>query len=246
MKRRGFTLMELLTVMSILAILYAISAPGILSARGAATQYTAMQALRQLAPSLNMYLADHDDRYMIPFHGKMDGEIAWFGSRVGTEGNWVRENGILTPYLGGKIGKDPTHLANPWMGDGSGFGYNWGTLGSAAYVYNDGTSHLDEPAFASELGEPSSMIAFATSAYYFATWNGGNGRAYDYGYIDPPFAWKGAPTIDCRHIGQKRVNVEAKSVESDGNAILQFADGSVRTMRLGQIRNVYFARQPRG
>lgn len=246
MKRRAFTLMELLTVMGILAILYAIFMPAVLGARSAATQYTAMQALRQLGPSLNMYLADHDDRFMIPFHGEMDGEVAWFGSRLGKESNWIADGGILQPYLGGKIGRDPTHRGTPWMGDGSGFGYNWGTLGSAAYVYNDGTSHLDEPAFSSELSDPSSMIAFATSAYYFAAWHGGNGGSYDYGYIDPPFAWKGAPTIDCRHQGQRRVNVEAQSLESDGMALLQFTDGSVKSYRLGQIRNVFFARQQRG
>lgn len=245
MRRRGFTLMELLTVMGILGILYAIFTPAVLAARRGATQYSAMQALRQLGPSLTMYSADHDDRFMIPFHGQMDGLVAWFGSRLSNDGKWAPNSGILAPYTGGKIGRDPAHQAVSWMGDGSGFGYNWGTLGSAAYVYNDGTSHLEEPAFGSELADPSRTVAFATSAYYFASWLGGDSRAYDYGYIDPPFMWKGAPTIDCRHHGKRRVNVETQSLESDGMALLQFADGSVKSFRLGEIRNSFFARQPR-
>lgn len=238
--------MELLTVMSILGILYAITAPGIIAARSAATQYSAMQGLRSLGPALNMYVADHDERYMIPFHGKMDGTVSWFGSRLTTDSKWLPKGGILSPYTGDRISKDPTHQgAVSWMGDGTGFGYNWGSLGSAGYVYNDNQPHLDQPASSSELSDPSHMVAFATSAYFFATWNGGNGRAYDYGYIDPPYMWHGAPTIDCRHRGKRRVNVEAQSLESDGVALLQFADGSVRALRLGEIRNSFFARQPR-
>lgn len=245
MRRRGFTLMELLTVMGILAILYATFVPAIIAARGSANQYHALQTIRQLGPALNMYVSDHDERYMIPFHGQMDGTVAWFGSRLSTDSKWLPEGGILAPYTGDKIAKDPTHQARAWMGDGSGFGYNWGTLGSAVHVYNDGTSHLDEPASSSELSDPSQMVAFATSAYYFASWFGGDGQAYDYGYIDPPFIWHGAPTIDCRHQGKRRVNVEAQSLESEGLALLQFADGSVRSLRLGEIRNQFFVRQHR-
>jgi prepilin-type N-terminal cleavage/methylation domain-containing protein len=243
MRRRAFTLVELLTVMGILAILMAIFAPAVVKTRGAATQFSAMQAIRQLMPATSMYMADADDRFPIAFHVSMDGPITWYGG-LDPEGKVDPKRGLLAPYYGGRPSKDPTHRGKPWKGDLSGFGYNWGFLGSS-YYYGWDRQDWYPTAMMSELSNPSHTIAFATSAYYYAGWNNGDGLTYDYGYIDPPFAWNGAPTVDCRHMGEKRVVVEDKSVEATGNAIVVHADGSAKTLRLGQIKNSMFERQPR-
>ncbi len=242
MARRAFTLMELLTVMGILSILMAIFAPAALAARGAATQYSAMQALRQLMPAAALYMSDSDDRFPVAFHGSMDGPIAWYGGRK-ADGTIDPKLGLLAPYSGGRVGKDPTHRAKPWRGDQSGFGYNWGFLGSR-YYYGWERWDWTPTAYMSELADPSGTIAFATSSYYFARWNEGDGQAYDYGYIDPPFAWHGSPTVDCRHMGQKRVVDDEQTVEATGVALIQHTDGSARPLRLGQIKNAMFERQP--
>lgn len=233
-------MIELLTVMGILAILYAIFAPVAVRARNMATQTNAMMCLRQLMPATSMYMSDNDERFPVAFYGDMDGPMAWFGSHTGID-QWDPKQGLLAPYTGGKMAKDPTARGLPWRGDGTGFGYNWGYLGSSHYIFERG----DQPSTAqeAELSSPSQTVVFATSSYYHAKWNGGNAATYDYGYIDPPFAWAGAPTVDCRHMGEKVV-VE-KELTSSGVALMQFADSSVRPVHLGQIRNSMFERQPR-
>lgn len=215
--------------------------PAAIKARGAATQLTAMASLRQLMPATAMYMGDADDRFPVAFYVDMNG-TAWYGGYT-PEGKIDPKLGILAPYTGGRVAKDPTHHGIPWHGDMSGFGYNWGFLGSSYYYGSDRTDWHPTPTMA-ELSDPSYTIAYATSAYYFAGWNHGDGLTYDYGYIDPPFAWHGAPTVDCRHMGEKLVNTEGNSLEETGKAIVLHADGSATTLRLGQIKNAMFERQP--
>jgi len=229
--------------MSIIAILCAIFAPVALKARNAATQFSALSAIRQLMPATSMYMADADDRFPVPFYATMDSKTTWYGG-VRADGTVDPRLGLISPYTGGRVSKDPTHIALPWRGDMSGFGYNWGFLGSRYYYGYDRVDWM-VPAIMTELSEPSKTIAYATSAYYYAPWSKGDGRVYDYGYIDPPFAWKGAPTVDCRHMGEKRVVLEEKSVQATGSALAVRADGSAVSLRLGQIKNAMFVRQPR-
>lgn len=60
-KRRAFTLVELLTVIAIIAVLSALLFPVFLAARQAVDRYGSASQLRQLGMSVSMYAADHDD-----------------------------------------------------------------------------------------------------------------------------------------------------------------------------------------
>lgn len=64
-RRTAFTLIELLVVIAIIAILAAILFPVFTSAKESAKQITAVSQARQLAASVMMYAADHDD-YFVP------------------------------------------------------------------------------------------------------------------------------------------------------------------------------------
>src|SRR5687767_15783754 len=133
MKRNGFTLVELLVVMAILAILFAIMMPMARAARGAAYQYNASNAVKQLGTATNLYTADYDDTAPLAYYSTPTGMQTWFG--LGDwKGFYDPKHGLLSAYSSGRVLKDPTHNAKDWLGDRSGFGYNWAQIGSDAHI----------------------------------------------------------------------------------------------------------------
>src|SRR4051794_31572575 len=97
MRKNGFTLVELLTVIAIIAILYAILLPVIKTAKGAAFQYNASQGIRQLGAATAIYAADSDDTAPLALFADAEGLQAWFGLRY-PSGKVDREMGLLGPY----------------------------------------------------------------------------------------------------------------------------------------------------
>ena len=63
MKRRGFTLVELLVVVAIVALLAAILFPVFASARGKARQAACLSNLRQIGIAMALYAQDNDDQF---------------------------------------------------------------------------------------------------------------------------------------------------------------------------------------
>lgn len=60
---RGFTLVELLTVIAIISVLAALLFPVFASARGKAREISCVSNLRQIGMSLKMYTQDYDELY---------------------------------------------------------------------------------------------------------------------------------------------------------------------------------------
>ncbi len=105
MRRRGFTLLELLVVISIIAILAALLMPVFMQARESARKSTCLSNLRQLGMAVAAYSADWDE--MLP--ATWDGAVGAHGNS-GT-GGWMMwtnfygparfypEQGALAPYV---------------------------------------------------------------------------------------------------------------------------------------------------
>ncbi len=78
-KFKGFTLIELLVVIAIIAILLAITGPGLRIAKGRAKQVICLSNLSQWGKLFSAYLTDNDDTFM-------DG---WFGNPNDRDGQWM-------------------------------------------------------------------------------------------------------------------------------------------------------------
>lgn len=103
-KKAGFSLIELLVVISILAIVGAFSAPAWRDARDQAHRAVCSSNLQQLYSGYMMYLSDHNGE-LFPFKEVVDGQDLWYWgleTRKGAEGQRVidRSKARLAPYLG--------------------------------------------------------------------------------------------------------------------------------------------------
>jgi prepilin-type N-terminal cleavage/methylation domain-containing protein len=246
MLRKGFTLVELMTVVAIIAILAAILMPVIVGAKNYAEEYVAGGAIMKVGMAASMYTTDSDDTYPPAYyHDEFGIRQNWFGV-VDGKGEVDPKTSLLHGYIQGKIQKDYAFDAKPWQGDEYGYGYNWGYLGSDFYVPGGRTDWYQcyNPAGSSELNHPSETVAFGTSVFYYAKWlPGGDGQNYRYGFIDPPKAWYGDPTLDFRHMKtSKKVDTRRHEVTSDGQALVVYADGHLKTLRQGQTKNRVFER----
>lgn len=170
--------------------------------------------------------------------------VSWFGHQT-APAEFDRQQGILSPYTGGYIQADPTHHAKPYLGDMTGFGYNYGFIGSDFSVTGD-YSHWPNctgPSNSGSLALPSQTIVFGTSAYYNAKWMpGGDGEKYDFGFIDPPAGWNGNPNMDFRHFDTRTIDTVNHKVKSTGRAICVFADGHIESLKQPQVKDYMFQR----
>ena len=244
MLRRAFALVELMVVVAIISILMTIAAPVMVKVRGAAYQFAAVQSIRGLMLATNMYAGDNDETYPIAVYNTPTGLMTWFGAQR-EDGTFDPKRGLLSNYSNGRPAEDRSFKAKEYLGDQSGFGYNWGYVGSDFNVTGDyrGFPNCINPARMSEIERPSDVVAFSTSAYFFAPWQeGGDSQIYDFGFIDPPKYWNGKPNVHFRFGELPLVDVQAQKVTPRGQAIFLFLDGSVRTMGATRVTDAMFER----
>lgn len=86
----GFTLVELLVVISITALLIAILLPALRQARAAARQTQCLSQLKQITTAVSMYQVDHED-YIPPWIDRTQSPTQyWTQQLVGYAGNQAR------------------------------------------------------------------------------------------------------------------------------------------------------------
>lgn len=236
--------MELLVTIAILAILAAILFPVFTSVKRAAYQYNASSNIGQLGKAALMYTSDNDEMYMPAMYYDGSGFQTWFG-RLTAANFYDPSQSMLRPYAGPKVIKDPTADGKAFMGDHSGYGYNWGYLGSDFYVTNDFRWYpqCQHPAALSDIEFPSDTVVFATSAFINVPWwPNGNGQTYDLGFVDPVGKRKENPNVHFRHIDPPRIDVVNKIVVSKGNALVTTVDGRMRPYKVNELKDRMFER----
>lgn len=244
--KRAFTIIELLVTIAIIAILAAFIFPVFLSAKAAVIQMGAGRALKQYYTGTTLYAADHDDTFPIAMYYDGSRMVTWFGRQTDEDDKkFEPKGGLLSPYVKGKLGSDSTLIADPYLGDATGIGYNWGVIGSDMHIRNDYSTfpNCAGAATMSSLANPSKAAVFATSAFYNVGWRpGGDDRKYQFNFFDPMEAWNGVPNVDFRHMSQMKVNSADQVVEGGGNAVFCFGDGNVRSYPLKSVKSWWFWR----
>ncbi len=224
--RRGFTLVELLVVVSILALLIAILLPSLSGARAQAKSAVCATGIRQIVLANMMYAGDHQQRYC-----PAAADIAttnlhrWHGSRTNPNQPFQAGGGPLVPYLGSdrgirdcpsfRVAGASTHPAHFERNCG-GYGYNLAFLGRVLEPVGFGffkvvTDRLG--AKADRVRNPGQTVMFADTAFAGA-------KLIEYSFTEPrrfpEFNGRPDPSIHFRHRG--RANVAWCDGHVDGQA----------------------------
>jgi prepilin-type N-terminal cleavage/methylation domain-containing protein/prepilin-type processing-associated H-X9-DG protein len=173
--RQGFTLVELLVVVAIIAALSAILFPVFAAAKGSANRAACVSNLRQISRGTQLYVADYDDRLM-PVNHQPANDATSRNDRT-----WVQS---LLPYVRNfSVFRCPSdHSSRPKLeatydqdlvpGDTdsqyytaslrSNYGYNYHNLSP---IVQEGASWVARPKLMSEIYSTSGTIIFVDSVW---------------------------------------------------------------------------------
>jgi prepilin-type processing-associated H-X9-DG protein/prepilin-type N-terminal cleavage/methylation domain-containing protein len=221
----GFTLVELLVVIGIIALLISILLPALSHARQQAQTVQCASNIRQMAMAAIMYANDNNGYMPV---AQADGQSTnlqrWIGSRPTTLDpfDFNRDPSPLKKYLvNGKISSCPSQPDALMTGDDTGaggYGYEENFTGSSLCNYPDAYSaplYLPPPVSAyttsakiTQITRSSAKIIFADTAFAYDS-NVGVGL-YQYAFAEAPLAPGGYtswPSIHFRHNNNKAANI---------------------------------------
>lgn len=113
-KRTGFTLVELLVVISIIALLLSILMPSLGKVRRKAQSVVCGSNLRQIGIGMQLYLQDNRGTFMTVY-GTSISEKAWY-TRLVKEGRKILYTDNATEYIPGyDVAFCPSHRLIPWF-----------------------------------------------------------------------------------------------------------------------------------
>jgi prepilin-type processing-associated H-X9-DG protein/prepilin-type N-terminal cleavage/methylation domain-containing protein len=235
-KRHGFSLVEVMVVVSTVSVVMAVTMPAMNTARSRARAMVCRSNLRQLVLANIEYSNDHDgacvpaaDDFWMQIGPMQGGYNRWHGKRTGPDQPFDPKKGSLFSYLGtGKIKECPARVEfiknrpgeiNFENGCG-GYGYNMLYIGSRlSQTSMSLRQKYAQTARLTEIKRSGATVMFTDSAFYQD-----NQYLIEYSFAEPPnFVTNGrvlseffaAPSIHFRHYGSANVgwvdgHVEAK------------------------------------
>lgn len=213
-KRRGFTLVEVLVVLGVVLTLLGLLLPSLAGARESARAAACASNVRQLQFANDLFANDHAGRYVPGAAAILENRQRWHGARASSSGPFDPAGGGLTPYLGdagasAAVRACPTFapaleaLRSRGMGFESGcggYGYNNAFVGversqagGGAWVVavgKDGQPMDTIGARRTRFVQPARTIAFADAALAYDRAPDG---VIEYSFVEPRF-WPDWPT----------------------------------------------------
>lgn len=201
-RHSGFTLVELLVVVAIIAVLSSILVPSVGAARESARSISCLNNLRNLGSAMKIYHADNDDKfwpYVIYNSPEPDVHTYFWGT---TTDPVDPEASPLMNYCG-------NNLAALWCPE-----QRWGTYVPQGRVSEPTTNYGYNAFFlggwgkpgkqSSQIPNPGELFIFADSAMYWGP--GGVDILQNSTYLEPVFSdqpfWVQTPTTQFRHRGR--------------------------------------------
>ena len=230
MRRRGFTLLELLVVIGIIGILVGILAPALGKMWRRAAEVACQSNISALVKANLSYASENDDSFVIAAEDHGDNMKRWFGTREDADSAFTSAEGTLVEHLPGlKLSTCPSFKgASETAGQDAAFeagcgayGYNdlyiGGSFGSykdrRAMVKDGQAKGYNQSARLEDVADMGGTVMFADAAYF----KSGGLIAYSFTHAPQwvPKAYSPPnPSIHFRH---------------DGKAAIGWADGHAST-----------------
>lgn len=260
-KQKAFSLIEVLVVISIIALLMAILVPVLAVARSQAFGAICQSNLRQLFLANSGYTIENDGYYVAAAADIMSekgGKWRWHGARENADEPFDPVRGPLAGYLtDGKVKECPEGIdfarGGSWDENfeqgGGGYGYNHIYLGSRNWEDRQFTTIEQmenagwETTRTTEVRKPADTLMFADTAMCIE-----KPTLIEYSFAEPPFyVYKGkpmtsfylSPSIHFRH--RDWAKVEWADGHSDSRRMAGFGDTNVYDVDSAEVKLGWFA-----
>jgi len=197
-RQHGFTLVELLVAVAIIALLIGILIPAVGKARSAAESAVCGSNIRQLALANLMYADSNEGRFVAGAAKMFQNLHRWHGRRDNEDEPFDPTKGPLWSYIETDKIKQCPSFEPPEDGfepGNGGYGYNNEYVGRTSRDDSNGELGARRSTFA----RPSETVMFADAAMSKPP-----GHLIEYSFAEPPqFTWGPAdPSIHFRHNGR--------------------------------------------
>ncbi|MGA2172086.1 MAG: prepilin-type N-terminal cleavage/methylation domain-containing protein [Sedimentisphaerales bacterium] len=266
--RRGFSLVEMLVVVSTVSVVMAVLMPALVVARSYARAIVCRSNARQLVLANLEYANDNDgfcvpaaDDLWLPLQGTFEGGYhRWHGRRTRPDEPFDPKKGPLADYLGdGKVKgcparveftKDQAGPTNFEAGCG-GYGYNMVYIGSRLSLPGmDFKKQYEETARLAEIKRPGATLMFADCAMAQSEW-----QYIEYSFAEPPYflingevytEMFASPSIHFRHRGSANIgwadgHIEPRPMaKTDGDNVYDVVSANMNLGWFGPVDNTPF------